>query len=256
MTDELYTRVEQTIAECLRTKFSNYKPENNYMPFHYRLLGRDRLALYSFIQSLYTTFGSSVFEPVAVSLAKERFVTAERHHVVGDALFSGCGDAIAKIMSELEISKRTPDRDAEMKILRNSLSGTKNKCKPTLADLFLIDDKGGLWIFDMKTPKPNIGGIKGFKSTLLTWSGISMTENPSVDVHALIAMTYNPNHPEPYESWQMRGMLGDDEFLVEKDFWDFLGGEGSYEKLLDCFERVGIAMRGEIDEYFKRFSQS
>ncbi|MDR0411845.1 MAG: TdeIII family type II restriction endonuclease, partial [Treponema sp.] len=27
------------------------------MPFHYRLLGRDRMALFSFIQSLNTTFG-------------------------------------------------------------------------------------------------------------------------------------------------------------------------------------------------------
>ncbi len=32
------------------------------MPFHTRLLGTDRLALYSFIHSLNTNFGTSVFE--------------------------------------------------------------------------------------------------------------------------------------------------------------------------------------------------
>jgi hypothetical protein len=32
-------------------------------------------------------------------------------------------------------------------------------------------------------------------------------------------------------------------------FWDFLGGEGAYKELLDCFERVGIELRDEIDEY-------
>jgi len=106
----------------------------------------------------------------------------------------------------------------------------------------------------MKSPKPNIGEFKGFKRTLLTWSGIAMTEDPSVDVHALIAITYNQNYPEPYKSWQMRGMLEADEILVEKEFWDFLGGDNSYEELLDCFERVGIAMRDEIDEYFGKFN--
>jgi type II restriction enzyme len=48
-------------------------------------------------------------------------------------------------------------------------------------------------------------------------------------------------------------MFGQDELLVEKDFWDFLGGEGTYQELLDCFERVGIALRDEIDSYFDRF---
>ena len=37
------------------------------------------------------------------------------------------------------------------------------------------------------------------------------------------------------------------------EFWDFLGGEGAYHDLLDCFERVGIELRPEIDQYFERF---
>ncbi len=41
--------IEDTIINCLRSKFKNYKPESSNMPFHYRLLGRDRMALYSFI---------------------------------------------------------------------------------------------------------------------------------------------------------------------------------------------------------------
>jgi len=29
------------------------------------------------------------------------------------------------------------------------------------------------------------------------------------------------------------------------EFWDFLGGEGAYNELLNCFERVGIELRPE-----------
>jgi len=39
----------EIIKCCLREKFSSYEPETKHMPFHYRLLGKDRMALFSFI---------------------------------------------------------------------------------------------------------------------------------------------------------------------------------------------------------------
>jgi len=45
----------------------------------------------------------------------------------------------------------------------------------------------------------------------------------------------------------------DNELKVASEFWDFLGGKGAYVELLDCFERVGIELRTEIDEYFSKF---
>ena len=44
------------------------------------------------------------------------------------------------------------------------------------------------------------------------------------------------------------------ELKVAEEFWDFLGGEGTYNELLNCFERVGIELRPEIDSYFAKFS--
>jgi type II restriction enzyme len=40
---------------------------------------------------------------------------------------------------------------------------------------------------------------------------------------------------------------------VANEFWDFLGGVCAYQDLLSCFERAGIEMRPEIDNYFKKF---
>ncbi|TSC94935.1 MAG: type II restriction endonuclease TdeIII, partial [Candidatus Berkelbacteria bacterium Athens1014_28] len=57
--------------------------------------------------------------------------------------------------------------------------------------------------------------------------------------------------------WTMRGMLDlEKELKVANEFWDFLGGEGTYKDLLDCFERVGIELRDEIDLFFKKFNQT
>lgn len=46
----------------------------------------------------------------------------------------------------------------------------------------------------------------------------------------------------------------ENELKVAEEFWNFLGGENTFNILLDCFERVGIELRSEIDEYFSRLS--
>ncbi len=53
----------------------------------------------------------------------------------------------------------------------------------------------------------------------------------------------------------MRGMLDlKNELKVAEEFWNFLGGEGTYQQLLDAFERVGIELRPEIDNYFAKYN--
>jgi hypothetical protein len=54
----------------------------------------------------------------------------------------------------------------------------------------------------------------------------------------------------------MRGMLDlPNELKVADEFWNFIGGEGAYQDLLDIFERIGIELRSEIDNYFARFNK-
>ncbi len=50
-------KIENIIGESIRKKINTYRPEPAYMPFHTRLLGKDRLALYQFIHSLNTSLG-------------------------------------------------------------------------------------------------------------------------------------------------------------------------------------------------------
>ena len=46
------------------------------------------------------------------------------------------------------------------------------------------------------------------------------------------------------------------ELKVAEDFWYFLGGKGVYQELLNCFARVGIKLRNEIDKRFAHFGGS
>ncbi|MDR1883864.1 MAG: TdeIII family type II restriction endonuclease [Prevotella sp.] len=80
--------------------------------------------------------------------------------------------------------------------------------------------------------------------------------NPTANVQTLIAIPYNPYKPQPYNRWTMRGMLDlEYELKVAEEFWDFLGGEGTYTELLDCFEKAGVELRTEIDDYFGKFNR-
>lgn len=329
------------------------------MPFHYRLLGKDRMALFSFIHSLNTTFGTSIFEPVAVGLAKLRFKDAKRQVIAGadgslefseveftekyslddlcsalrkDGLLTVTNNTVGalnellilpdlydklintkknkkiptnimklkelydeskdesdlkslnrlllkkfypqkvpklppskiseeahktiqKIMDSLVTGQKNPDKQKEIESIRDVCQqGAMNNVKPAVVDVFVEDNDGSLFLFDIKTVKPNIGNFKEFKRTLLEWVATILAQNPAAKINTLIAIPYNPYEPKPYERWTIRGMLDlNYELKVADEFWDFLGGHGTYQMLLDCFERVGIELRPEIDEYFVRY---
>ena len=54
---EQSNEIKHYLLQKIRQKLKRYNPETNSMPFHYRLLGRDRMALFSFIHSVNTTLG-------------------------------------------------------------------------------------------------------------------------------------------------------------------------------------------------------
>lgn len=256
-TEEQKEKIKETIRESLKKKFLTYKPETSSMPFHYRLLGRDRMALFSFIHSLNTTFGTSIFEPVAEALASLKFPFAKSQFVVGDKITEDAQKEIQHIINELTTGKDPNKIDEIERIRKVCRQGKVNKLKIVKVDLAVGNDKNSLHLFDLKTVKPNISNFKDFKRTLLEWIAIYLYEYQGADVNSYIAIPYNPYEPKPYERWTLKGMLDlNKELKVADEFWDFIGGEGTYSELLNCFEEVGIELRPEIDNYFKKFENN
>lgn len=247
--------IEYTIKDSLIKKLNTYNPEPAVMPFHTRLLGNDRLALYSFIHFLNTNFGTTIFEPVAVTLASSRFRVAESKTIAGTKISAGAQLIIQNIMDELTAGSKRPDKQNEIESIRRVCQeGEMKAVKPTRVDVYLESNEDDIYLFDIKTAKPNKGGFKEFKRTLLEWTAVVLSQNPNAKINTLIAIPYNPYAPERYSRWTMAGMLDlNDELKVAAEFWDFLGGEGAYDDLLRCFERVGIELRSVIDECFQKF---
>jgi type II restriction enzyme len=97
------------------------------------------------------------------------------------------------------------------------------------------------------TKKPKFSAYK---------TNFAFSANPNANVNSLLTISYNPYEPQQYNRWTMRGMLDlSNELKVANEFWDFIGGEGAYQDLLNIFEQTGIELRPEIDAYFARYNR-
>ena len=247
--------VEHVIRSAIRGKLESYSPEPSDKPFQVRLLGEDRMALFSFIHSLSTTFGISIYEPVAKVIAEGRFDRVETQAKAPNVMSVGVENKIGEIVRRLRAAEISPVRNDHNKDLRSAHGVDSEKVSISLTDIDVLLQRGNLlYVVDIKTAKPNKSNFENFKQQLLEWMGAFLEYDSNLDVYPVIAIPYNPYAPKPYNRWTMRGMLDlDHELMVAEEFWDFLGGSGAFEELLDCFERVGIQLRDEIDDYFARF---
>jgi len=129
-------KVEAVLKNSLRNKFQSYDPKPASMPFHTRLLGKDRMALFSFIHSLNTNFGTSIFEPVALELASNTFKEAKNQATAGSKISDAAQRVIQDIMDALSAAHTRPNKTDEVEAIRSvCLKGNMKIVKPTKVDI-------------------------------------------------------------------------------------------------------------------------
>ena len=247
-------RILQLLLDTVRAKLLKYQPETSHMPFHYRLLGRDRYAMFSFMQSMNTTFGMCLWEQIAVILAEAAGSHAERQYKLLGQIDAETEGFIQDIHRKLREAKLEPDAKAELKGIRSMIRKGQAEADPdSVVDLFVKVGKVENY-FDITSAKPNMKEFAALKLKLLRWTGLRLSRDGKAVVRARLAVPYNPYQPEPYERWTMKGLydLGSGEVLVGEDFWNFVAGGDVYDSLLDVFQEAGEDLRAEIDDRFSR----
>lgn len=245
------------MVEKIRQKLTNYDPETNSMPFHFRLLGKDRMALFSFIQSVNTILGTSIFEQVGKMIAEPRAKRAIGQYKEFEGYISS--EAVLKIdhiMRDLRSASRKPDKEQETKeILALAHKGEMGKKLKKRVDLFVEMEDDTEYYFEIKSAKPNINEFTGIKKQMLDWIAMRGSEKPKAKVKTIVAIPYNPYEPKPYERWTLQGLFDlKEEVLVGVEFWDLLGGKNTYEDLLKVFEEAGLELYDEIDKKIKNLN--
>ncbi|MBI4994814.1 TdeIII family type II restriction endonuclease [Candidatus Peregrinibacteria bacterium] len=249
-----YDDIKEYLIFKIKEKLVNYDPETTSMPFHFRLLGKDRMALFSFIQSVNTTLGTSIFEKVGQMIAEPLSAEAKDQYKNFEGYISD--EAVLKIdsiMRELRSATRKPNKAIEIKeVLSVCQKGKMGKILKKRVDLFVKSKDGTENYFELKTAKPNINEFTGIKKQLLDWTAMRGSANSKIKIKTFVAIPYNPYEPQPYERWTLQGLFDlKTEVLVGEEFWDILGGKGTYEDLLKVFEEAGIKLNHEIDKKMK-----
>jgi hypothetical protein len=255
LSSETKNEIANLLITTVREKLRAYQPETLHMPFHHRLLGKDRYAMFSFIQSMNTTFGMSIWEQVAVILAKGAGNHAERQYKLLGEVDPETEKFINEIYYKLRKGEIVANKIDEVKQIRKKIKKGWAKVDPdSIVDLFVkIKDEENY--FDITSAKPNMKEFVALKLKLLRWTGLRLSQDKNIQVFTRLAIPYNPYHPEPYERWTLKGLydLEEREILVGEEFWNFVATDNIYEELLDVFQKVGEELRNEIDEKFKEF---
>lgn len=192
LNEEHKKQITDTIKNCLRAKFLSYQPETNNMPFHYRLLGKDRMALFSFIQSLNTTFGVSIYEPIAKELAKARFKEVQTQYELGRTITERAQNEIQNIMNDLSVGGNTNKAHETERIRNSARQGEIKKLKSVKVDLFLVSESEEVFMFDLKTVKPNKGDFISYKRNMLEWLAVYFYQYPKAKANTLISISLQP----------------------------------------------------------------
>ena len=114
------------------------------------------------------------------------------------------------------------------------------------ADLYLRGQDGREIFFEMKSPKPNKSQCLDVTAKLLTIHALKKSGPP--DVITYYGMSYNPyGGKQQYKHSLALSYLDiNDQVLIGDEFWELVGGPGTYDEVLELFRELGQEHRSEI----------
>ncbi len=245
-------KIKELISKKIETKLNLYGRETTSMPFLARLIqDNEKIAAYSFIHSLATTLGMSIYEDVSVILASENSEECFRNYGVGGVISKKQKSTVNKIVSELRNGSRKANISNETnEILKISAKDGEYQKSGNIADFYMKRNNKEHY-FEIKTVKPNIDVFEKSKTKLLEWVARKREE-----INVYLAFPYNPYHPKPYSRFTEVGMMDSpNDFLVGDQYWDFLGGKNTFPELLNTFDEVGKEFKDKLHLKFKKIAK-
>lgn len=244
--NQVVAELTEFMERWIVRRIANYNRETGHMPFLGRIVRDPSLvSSYSITHSLATAIGMGLYEQISKMIATPNFDEVELKRHLPEEISPARRNLITTIVGDLQSGNRTANRNVEMdEVLAIPNDHTvRSVGQPKVYDLYLRKGKEE-WFFDLKTVKLSLGGEPGHKQVLLEW--IAREDRR---INAMLAFPYNPYEPEPFETrFTMRGILGRNEYMVGEEFWDFLGGVGTYKQLLEVFDKVGADHWDELRE--------
>lgn len=196
-----------------------------------------------------TPFGK-VWEKLAVVAATQGLGYGEMSRRIDGLVREERLHRIQEILNKLEHSKRgkkrtKPDWDAELEYI----SEGQGELIPTtvICDVYAENTtNGNKYAFELKAPLPNSDQTKVSKEKILK---LYCMEPAQID-GAYYALPYNPYGTREKYSWSFPArwfnMQKDKVVLIGNDFWDKIGGAGTYNAFIDAVNEIGVQYKIRI----------
>ena len=200
-----------------------------------------------------TPFGS-VWEKLAQVVASEHHGNCTMGHIINGEVSSVRLKRIQQVLNRLEhkkkgIEKVKPNWEEELKYI---LKG-KGKPIPTtvVCDIFIESKKTGKkYAFEIKAPLPNSDQTKVSKEKMFK---LMAMEPQKVDF-SYFALAYNPYGKKEDYNWSFPlrwfNMQNDSSVLIGNEFWELIGGNGTYKKFITEINKLGLQYRERIYREF------
>ena len=222
-------------------------------PFHQLIFSTDALMAARAERSIVTSMGAELYPRIAEALAQGRFQNVILEHTIEGQINEAAADMIERIITELRepITQRNasgrrvrrqnlrlPDQKAELDSILGLKEGQLVQ-RSVIADLYVGDFEGGPLFVELKTPLPNLDIAAESKKKMLYFLTL-MDRQEVTGAKAFLGLTYNPfvTRESYSHSFTKRIMDMDNEVLIGSELWDYLGGPGAYDELLELVAEI------------------
>jgi len=267
LTNQQKEKISIEVIKTLKTRFDNFPEDasnNRNAPFHEAFLKAffDKLegkvsdvptfiSLTSWQHGLNTTLGQTFFENVAHILCngEKREYTSKK---LGNLPITKTQqETITQIINDLSTSTKLPNLKEESKKLLQKDNSEQVKAEDFSADVF-FEDADKIVAIELKTVKPNSGGMKGEKQKILEGKAALFHLFPNKEIHFFFGFPFDPTvnpateNVTNYDKTRFFNSIinankfcAHDEFLVASELWDFLSGStNTMEAILEIINTI------------------
>jgi hypothetical protein len=197
-----------------------------------------------------TPFGN-VWENLAIVAANYGLGLGIKGHSIVGNINQERLRRIQEVLNNLEHSskgekKTQPNWDEELKYI---LEGKSGKLIPTniICDVYAEDIRNKKkFTFELKAPLPNSDQTKVSKEKMFK---LNAMEPKQID-EAYYALPYNPFGKRENYNWSFPArwfdMKNDEVVLIGDEFWEKIGGSGTYKTFISAINEIGVEYKERI----------
>lgn len=241
--------IKKEFRNCVLNTIERLNNADTYRPFHTALLSEEALFWSRFERSFSTSFGQRVIEEISKIVALAGGATqASRQMQTEIHIDSGIDAAINAHMNALRSGHPANSwNDTITEISRAPRTG-ELVIHHVISDLWWLKD-GINHYMSIKTVKPNIDQTAVAKQDLLR---LKFADH---NCQVYFGLYYNP-YGEDRTTYAHNPPMGifnfhnDPVVLIGRDYWDTLGGVGTYDTVLEIAREVGAETRERLQDLY------